>query len=153
MKKHTPTHRLYILMRNDLPSLNPGKGMAHAAHAANQFTFEHGKNTDVKNWQHDANGFGTTICLSANREQLETVVKAAKKKGLPAGLTYDPEYGYSLHQEIAELIDRRTFTADAIINEDGRWVLFRKELTCGYLFVADDSTEREELVGALSLHP
>lgn len=151
--KHTPTHRLYVLMRNDLPSMNAGRKMAHAAHAANQFTFEFGTQKDVKNWQHDANGFGTTICVSVNREQLETVVKSAKKKGLPTGLVYDPEYGYSLHQEIAELIDRRTFTANAIIKEDGQWVLFRKELTCGYLFVADDSTEREELVGALPLHP
>lgn len=152
MKKRKPTHRLYILMRNDLPSMNAGRKMAHAAHAANQFTFECG-NTDIRNWQHDAQGFGTTICVSVNREQLETVVKSAKKKGWPAGLVYDPEYGYSLHEEIAELIDRRTFTADVIIKEDGRWVLFRKELTCGYLFVADDNTEREELVGALPLHP
>lgn len=152
MKKRS-NHRLYILMRNDLPSLNPGKGMAHAAHAANQFTFEYPKHPRVKEWQRDANGFGTTICLSANKVQLEEVVKAAKKKGWPAGLVYDPEYGYSLHEEIAQLIDRRTFTADAIINEDGRWVLFRNELTCGYLFIADDSPDREMLVSDLPLHP
>ena len=30
---------LYILMRTDLPSLNPGKAMAQAAHAANKMTF------------------------------------------------------------------------------------------------------------------
>lgn len=29
---------LYILMRNDLDSMNPGKAMAQAAHAANEFT-------------------------------------------------------------------------------------------------------------------
>jgi len=140
-------------MRNDLPSLNPGKGMAHAAHAANQFTFEHPKNDDVKSWQRDAKGFGTTICLSANREQLESIVKSAKRQGLPAALVFDPEYGYSLHREIAELIDRKTFAAPAIIKDNGQWILFRHELTCGYLFVANDNSMREELIGSLPLHP
>ena len=145
--------RLFILMRNDLPSLTPGRKMAHAAHAANQFTFQHSKNENVKRWQHDACGFGTTICLSVNEEELKSTIKAAIKAGRPAGLVFDPEYGYPLPAEIAKLIDRRTFSADAIIKDDGQWILFRKELTCGYLFVHDDSPERQTLVGHLPLHP
>ena len=150
--KSVTAHRLYILMRSDLPSMNPGRGMAQSAHAANLFIFKHGNDIHVKNWQR-VNGFGTTICLSATKNEVERVVKSAKRKNLMAGLVYDPTYKYSLHPEIAELIDRRTFTAAAILKEDGQWVLFRKELTCGYMFIEDDSTEREELVGDLPLQP
>ncbi len=81
MKKKYSGWRLYVLMRSDLPSLNPGKAMAHAAHAANQFTFEYGNNPNVKRWQQDANGFGTTVCLSVNKAQLEETVKKAGKMG------------------------------------------------------------------------
>ena len=31
------TPLLYILMRNDMDSMNPGKAMAQASHASNQF--------------------------------------------------------------------------------------------------------------------
>ena len=56
-----PSSRLYILMRTDLPSMNAGRAMAQAAHAANQFIKEYGNNKEVQKWQKDANGFGTTI--------------------------------------------------------------------------------------------
>ena len=140
-------------MRNDLPSMNAGRKMAHAAHAANQFTHCHLKNSKVKQWVRDANGFGTTICLSVDEKQLRAVVEAAKEKGLPTGYVYDPEYGYVLHEEIARLIDKRTYTLDPIVKSDGQWVLSRNELTCGYLFVEDESPDRTELVGNLPLHP
>lgn len=156
MKKKAPAefnfpHRLYILMRNDLPSMNPGRGMAQAAHAANQFIFEYPSTVQIKNWQEDR-GFGTTICLSASEAQIIEIVQKADCRGVPAGLTYDPTYKYVLHMEIAKLIDPKTWTAPAI-SKDGQCVLFRNELTCGYVFLVENSSDAEELVGALPLHP
>ena len=55
--------------------------------------------------------------------------------------------------EIAELVDRKYLTADSIVQSDGRVTMFKKVLTCGCLFIADDSPDREALVGALPLHP
>ena len=34
---------LYILMRTDMDSLNPGKAMAQASHASNAFVYRWGK--------------------------------------------------------------------------------------------------------------
>jgi hypothetical protein len=91
---------LYIFMRSDLHSLNPGKGMAQAAHAANLFMYNMEKQFDEAemraypedpvisetmedycHWVAQARGFGTTIvldagqysdCLTHLREMLET---------------------------------------------------------------------------------
>jgi hypothetical protein len=126
--------------------------MAHAAHAANQFTFENG-GRDVKNWQRDANGFGTTICLEVNKQQLTDTVKRAQQLDLMANLTVDPEYGYVVSPELFGVIDISTFTAKPIAKDNGLVMLFRHELTCGYVFISDDSPHREDLFKDLPLYP
>ena len=146
------SHRLFILMRNDLPSMNPGRAMAQAAHASNQFIYKHGKDHRVKKWQNDI-GFGTTICLSATEHIIREVVKVARSKGHLTGAVFDPTYSFVLHQELAVLIDPKVFTAEPILKDDGRSVLFRNELTCGYLFLHEEHPDREMLVGDLLLHP
>ena len=68
---------LYILMRNDLDSLNPGKAMAHAAHAANQFQCDvercHKKHPLWKMYQKwkGEYDFGVTVTLAAPMDVIE----------------------------------------------------------------------------------
>jgi hypothetical protein len=92
---------LYILMRSDLDSLNPGKMVAQGAHAANQFTHEmdnlvamSGKDNHLYNqWKTSTpDGFGVTICLDVTGYQLPLVVNLAKQAGIAAGVTHDPSY-------------------------------------------------------------
>lgn len=87
--------RLYILMRNDLNSLNPGKACAQAAHAANMCvatcpsTFA----PLLLLWEQETKqGFGTTIVLGVNEAELRETVAAAKDVGLHAGIVHDPTY-------------------------------------------------------------
>jgi len=64
MEKDFPI--LYILMRSDLDSLNPGKGMAQACHAANMAvaTGDLKGSKLVEEWESQTNDkFGTTITL------------------------------------------------------------------------------------------
>ena len=64
---------LYILMRDDLESLNTGKAVAQGAHAANQFMFNMERRVDLVDvtkamyidWLAQGGGFGVTI-ISAN---------------------------------------------------------------------------------------
>lgn len=107
------TPYLYILMRSDLDSLNPGKAVAQGAHAANQFTYEmtsfindaqhvskdhYLPNTKMINLYNQwvtstKQGFGVTITLDiGNDVTLHQVVAAAKSMGLAAGVTHDPSY-------------------------------------------------------------
>lgn len=69
--KYNPV--LYILMRSDLASMNPGKMAAQACHAANKFTGDLYRKSDYmlmlfSQWQDQAKGqhFGTTIVLDVN---------------------------------------------------------------------------------------
>ena len=99
---------LYILMRNDLDSLNSGKMVAQGAHAANQFTHEMKPLLDRiarRDEAHEAgeavediprpqwrlwrlydqwigstpDGFGVTICLGVSGAQLASVVTHVKE--------------------------------------------------------------------------
>lgn len=89
---------LYILMRQDMQSMNPGKAVAQGAHAANQmvFTLDRERETHMgwlDEWQGSTpGGFGTTITLDVPGRALNAVVEWAKTLGLHAGVTHDPTY-------------------------------------------------------------
>lgn len=83
---------LYILMRNDMDSLNPGKACAQAAHAANQFVKLRRTHTKEYNkWAGDL-GYGTTICLSASREDIQNVLSDAADDGYEYDQVIDETY-------------------------------------------------------------
>lgn len=161
---------LYLLIRNDLDSLNPGKAVAHGAHAANQFTHEMDEylsanlNTECSStvsdimldrmyqtWKKSANGFGTTIALSVNYRELTTAVQIAKTfSTLRAGETVDPTYPYILHKEYADLI-RHTDEYPPSPLSNGMMMCLREEVTAAYIF--GDKSETKMIVGNFSLMP
>ena len=153
-------HKLYILMRNDIQSMNPGKAMAQAAHASNEFVGNYGDLDTVRNNWMGSNPhieakrhFGTTIVLAVNYEQLISVLELAFTKKVPCGQVWDETYPFQTTHEIASLIPHDRQSAPAIYKDNGQVTMFRNELTCGYVFVVDGSSNQEELVGHLPLHP
>ena len=82
---------LYILMRTDLDSLTPGKAMAQAAHAANQFqTYT---KFSVKDTPWFDGGFGTTIVLGVTTEkEMIEITQAAVEDGFEGGVITDSSY-------------------------------------------------------------
>lgn len=156
-----PHYCLYVLVRQDLPSLNPGKAMAQVAHAANAFIFKwaHKKIPGINLWQ-GKEGFGTTIVLSIpniiqlNNILLDNVVGQLKTNaGIPFGHVLDNTYPYIVNSEILPLIDAKLHTQNPIIKENGQVICFRKEITCGYLFIDKTNPEQFKIVSELSLHP
>jgi hypothetical protein len=104
-----PKPYLYILMRNDIGSMNPGKAVAQGTHAANQMIFDAMIATDplaqvleperatvlahmVATWTREARGFGTCIVLGASEKQMRASVASATAARLHAGITHDPSY-------------------------------------------------------------
>lgn len=92
---------LYILMRNDIASMNPGKAMAQASHASNAFVSnaEPAYNVDEKlfeQWQQSTpQGFGTVLVLGVTEAQMRTAVKVAESCGIdkfPCDIIHDPTY-------------------------------------------------------------
>ena len=121
---------LYILIRDDLPSLNPGKAMAQSIHAGHLFTRDFTGTKSYKEWAGDR-GFGTTVTLSANKETIDRVRKGA----LYSGWVVDPTYPLIAPADVMVFIDPSKLSCGHAFTRDGRSVILcRKEHTCAYLF-------------------
>lgn len=142
-------------MRNDIVSMNPGKAMAQAAHAANVFVKKHCDLITVQeDWMAKGRPFGTTIVLAVDAQQLQFAIDKAEREKVPCGLVCDDTYPFVTNKEIASLIPCDKQSAAPIYKEDGHVVMFRKEITCGYLFVVDgSSSDLMTYVGELPLYP
>lgn len=133
--------RLYIVMREDLWDMNPGKGMAQAAHAQALFDDYVSKYANnlymnevdldptfinlVQDWRGDI-GFGVTTVLSAPLVDLENIPLNVEY----CGHTVDPTYPYRNYY-------KQTFT--------------RSEVTCMWAFA---TTDRElDYMKQWKLHP
>ena len=101
---------LYILMRTDLDSLNPGKAMAQASHASlmleKRMGFLNESDFMVRNykeWKAQANGFGTTYVSGGTLTQINKVIQRfARRPEIMTGWVIDPTYpvqdGKIVHQ-------------------------------------------------------
>ena len=154
----------YCLVRTDLPSLGPGKAVAHAMHAGNQLTWrevvlpmKEGKppSPEVVAWHELASGFGTTIALGDKNQidisTLNQVVDAAKKLGFVADLVVDPTYPYLVDREVYNLIDPSVHTLPAVTAGNGMMCCFRMEVSCGY--VLGDKSSLRVLLKSFGLYP
>jgi len=145
-------YRLYILMRNDLPSMGSGRAAAQASHAANAFIHEWGNpekinRSDVGEWKKQTKqGFGTAIVLSASKAQIEKVLKSRR---IPQGWVIDPDYVVSVSVELAPYI--KGVYKEISESDPARLLIHRSEKTCAYIFGLKE--ELEPLVGELPLYP
>lgn len=130
---------LYILARNDLASMNPGKLAAQASHASNAFVhhfhaFAQEQNSKAKtplfeecskafyNWEHSTSqGFGTVIVLEGKMREINLSVKTLINMNYIAGIIHDPTYPIL----------------------DGEVVHHVPLDTCGYVFIPDIDTSLE----------
>lgn len=139
--------RLYIIMREDLYDMNPGKGMAQAAHAQAEFSeFIHllkdrSEDPDIETSQlinrtldsydrwisegepYSARSFGTTIVLSATKPNIDLIIKEAQKYQFGQGIVVDPTYPFK--------------------NFYGKVYVAREE-TCAWVFVPTVWTRTDE---------
>lgn len=135
MEKNEMNETLYILMRTDMDSMNPGKAMAQASHASNAFLHENPHTNKVISWsEHTKQGFGTCIVLGVDSEtKMLDTVNAFQKLGYFANTIHDPTY---------PLVD-------------GSVVHFIPVNTCAYVFVENRETDgvARVLLSKYSLHP
>jgi len=156
---------LYILVRTNLPSLNSGKGMAQVAHAANAFInrwkYQYEKIFPdsqylklISKWESESgNGFGTTIVTSIpNKEVLLSKIHSLPSN-IPGGIVTDDTYPYVTNMEMLQLISSKHHTQAPVFKQNGQVVCFRREITCGYIFIDKNLPEQLRFVSDLSLHP
>tara|TARA_B100000003_G_scaffold206989_1_gene223568 strand:+ start:836 stop:1243 length:408 start_codon:yes stop_codon:yes gene_type:complete len=131
---------LYILMRTDLASMNPGKAMAQASHAGSTFVrnAEPGYNVDEElfnAWQNETSqGFGTVLVLGVTEVQMRTAVAVAESFGVdkfPCEIIHDPTYPL----------------------QDGDTTHFIPVDTCGYIFGDKENITLQAILQNFELHP
>ena len=131
---------LYILMRTDLDSMNPGKAMAQASHAGSTFVHnaEPGYNVDEElfnAWQKETpQGFGTVLVLGVTEVQMRTAVAVAESFGVdkfPCEIIHDPTYPL----------------------QDGDTTHFIPVDTCGYIFGDKENITLQAILQSFELHP
>lgn len=150
--------RLYILIRNDLQSMSPGRCMAQAAHAANAVVHKFSTNINVRQWQKQTmQGFGTTIVLSASAEKIgELFTKTDLKKWSVKDWVTDPEYVIRVSHEVANLLHQNydakfcTFEFDYDLADEKTTAIVRAEMTCAY--VLGTKEELAPFLGELPLY-
>ena len=130
---------LYILMRTDLDSMNPGKAMAQASHAGSTFVHnaEPGYNVDEElfnAWQKETKqGFGTVLVLGVTEVQMRTAVAVAESFGVdkfPCEIIHDPTYPL----------------------QDGDTTHFIPVDTCGYIFGDKENITLQAILQNFELH-
>lgn len=117
---------LFILMRNDLDSLNCGKAIAQGSHATSDFeaACEIKVSVDGKGcpeapgfseWKNSGGNFGTVIVLEGNIHDIKNAVLKCKDNDYYAGITHDKSYPI----------------------KDGKVIHHFPLDTCGWVFVPD----------------
>lgn len=152
---------LYVFVRTDLPSMNPGKAQAHSGHAANAFINENAIKhlragnairPIVQEWMGATiYGYGTQINLKGDWVDVVETVASWCETGGKGELVADPTYPYIVDSEIVNFIDTKVHTADPIDLSNGKFLCHRHELTAAYLFGYKD--QLEPYVGKYPLHP
>lgn len=143
---------LYVLMRDDMQSLNPGKAMAQACHAANAFM--HSVNgglvteefslydetvADARCWSRQTEqGFGTTITLAGKIADIERTVAEMNSYYLVGAV---PAFGELILDPTYPLLDGETLHLIPVV-------------TCAYVFVSDRTHQLvKNILSKYNLHP
>jgi hypothetical protein len=116
---------LYIIMRRDIPDMNPGKGMAQAAHAQAEFwdciedrcgpdyLQDDPLWSDVNYWRGDGT-FGRTLVVHASLDEIYRIVT----KSYCGGVVIDPTYPW------------RNYQGELCVSN---------EITCAWIFIGSES--------------
>lgn len=156
MNKSTRDFVVYVLVRTDLPSMNPGKAMAQVHHAGVQMMSKYSRSAPVRQYiseglKQAAEHFNTTLVLGATVADIKTAYAAMKK--LPNseyGMVWDPSYPFIVeNDEIAGMIHSSVY-----VNRfpDGKVLMTRKELTCAWFLGDRNDPEFKNLFEGLKLH-
>ncbi len=153
---------VYVLLRTDLPSMNPGKAAAQVHHAGVQMMAKHGKRQMVQDYVKDgisqgAVYFNTTLVLGATIDDVIMRGQAAGAAGddvVVFNTVTDPSYPFFVeNMEIANLIPQTEDVRVIKIMDDGRVLMVRPEVTCAW-FLGDRNDVRFRcLFDGLNLHP
>ena len=152
---------VYVLVRNDLPSMNPGKAMAQVHHAGVQMMAKQGTNKLVQEYINcgisaGADYFNTTLVLSATRDEIDDIfyqVRNLNSETIIGNTVIDPSYPFVVDREIAQLLQENHNITRVKEMDNGQVLMTRTALTCAWFLGDRDNPEFRDLFAQFSLHP
>lgn len=150
---------VYVLVRTDLPSLNPGKAMSQCHHAAVQMMAQHADKDIVQTYlqqgdEGGADGFNTTIVLGADLHQIMKTNLTADAGRYLHDTVIDPSYPFIVpSQEIADLIPQDDAIKTVKVLDDGRVLMVRPETTVSWYLGDRNDNEFRSMFDDLNLYP
>lgn len=143
---------VYVLVRNDLPSMNPGKAMAQVHHAGVQMMSKYQDDTMVREYlatgiDNKADHFNTTLVLSASLTQIENALRIAQMFDTVCDAIWDPTYPFIVDSELAPFLEENpnlTKVSDTLF--------VREEITCGWILMDRNVPYLRSIVAAFPLH-
>lgn len=133
-------NKLYVFVRNDLPSLNTGKAMAQVAHCVSQFMDFDLEGSEE--WCKEAEGFGTTIVMEGSKRDIDRLMENVEYCGCynSLGKIVDPTYPFKLQKEIIPYLKE---DANIVYNKEtmdkyGMVDATRKAHTASWVFVNNE---------------
>ena len=162
----TPFPVLYNLMRNDLPSMNTGKGMAQSVHVGSAFAYEMlvGKfpnaaanaqnDTLYRMWmEQTAQGFGTVYTVEVNEYKMRRAVDAARALHLVANVVHDPEYPILVPPELGKaMAAERTPISKFTVGARHNYMTIPID-TCAFIFGDKNDPKLNVVTEIFPLHP
>lgn len=149
---------LYLLSRNDLPSMTAGKELAHAHHAGVQLISKYNGMPIVDQYikQGVANGadnFNTTITLEGPKTRIFSVVDQINQldgiyDNYLADFIHDPTYPYLCPKEIADVHNIK-YEIAAI--KGNNVLLTREEMTMGWVLCSRNDSEIKKILNEFQL--
>lgn len=157
---------LYNLMRNDLPSMNTGKGMAQSVHVGSAFAHEmlvgkfpnaetNATNDELyKKWLGETSqGFGTVLTVAVNERQMRSTVQTAHMLGFVTNVIHDPSYPVLIPTELGKAMAEEGDPAHAFfVGENFNYTTIPLD-TCAFVFGDKNDPTLEVVVGLFPLHP
>lgn len=152
---------VYVLVRNDIPSMNPGKAMAQVHHAGVQMMSQYNHSQMVRDYVADGSmGFNTTITLAANLSQINMIFDKVNDLRLSGFNNFidqeviDPSYPFQVNREIWEwMLTKDPMIADVSHDiTNGMVLVTRSETTCAWFLGDRNDTEFKSLFEGLELY-
>ena len=141
----------YLVVRNDLPSLNPGKMAAQAFHAGNQIAKYA---SDLRAIAYVKEGidagadyFNKTVTLQANHEQMLAIL--GNKGDYCGDVVNDPTYPFWMDAEMIPFVTNAITVTD--VYRDGKVLATRNELTCLWMIGDEDDNRFRTIFSGLGL--
>jgi len=162
MEENTRDLVVYVLLRTDLPSMNPGKAAAQVHHAGVQMMARHSRSQLVQDYVTDglaqgAVSFNTTLVLGATMQDITDRRLAAEAVGddsIVFNTITDPSYPFLVeNMEIAALIPQDASTKIIRVLDNGKVLMVRPEVTCAWFCGDRNNSQFCSLFDGFNLHP